>query len=192
MRALLITVVLTGLTAGALEVGLPALAIHLGAPGLGGVLLALWSLGSLLGGLAYGAGSWAMPLEVRYLGLLLAVAAMTSLLAFATTAASACALSFVAGLGQAPVLASQFSLVNELSPPSGATVAFAWNTAALVIGVAAGSAVAGAIVRPAGFSLPFLVAAASALVAAAGSLTVRSATTGRHVVIFGSARRSDR
>lgn len=177
MRMLLGTIVLTGLMAGALEVGLPALAIHLGEAGAGGALLALWSLGSMGGGIVYGARSWTTSLVTRYVALLIALAACTALLALARTLGVALLLSFVAGIGQAPLLTSQFSLVNAFAPPGGVTTAFTWSTAALVIGISAGSTLAGAIAHSDGVATPFLAAAAAAIVAAAGSMTLRSELT---------------
>src|SRR5262249_12393778 len=54
LRALLAPVALTGMGLGAIEVGLPSLAIHAGSRPASGGLLPLWSVATLLGGLWYG------------------------------------------------------------------------------------------------------------------------------------------
>ena len=51
LRALLGPIALTGFGLGATEVGLPSLALHAGTRSATGLLLALWSVGSVLGGL---------------------------------------------------------------------------------------------------------------------------------------------
>src|SRR5581483_4819447 len=58
LRALLAPIALTGAGLGAIEVGLPSLALHAGSRPASGVLLALWSVGSMAGGLWYGARAW--------------------------------------------------------------------------------------------------------------------------------------
>ena len=50
LRALLGPVALMGVALGAVEVGLPSLALHAGSRPASGLLLALWSLGSMAGG----------------------------------------------------------------------------------------------------------------------------------------------
>jgi MFS family permease len=75
LRVLLGPVALTGLGLGSTEVGLPALALHVGNRSAAGLLLALWSLGSLLGGLWYGSRAWRISLSARYGVLLTALLA---------------------------------------------------------------------------------------------------------------------
>ena len=70
LRTLLGPIALIGFGLGACEVGLPSLALHAGSRSASGVLLALWSLGSLLGGLWFGSRRWQSPLPTRYRTLL--------------------------------------------------------------------------------------------------------------------------
>ena len=49
---------LMGFGIGAVEIGLPALAVHAGSHAAGDFLLALLSIGSMIGGLAYGSRTW--------------------------------------------------------------------------------------------------------------------------------------
>src|ERR1700754_3277202 len=70
LRALLGPLFLNGLAIGSIGVGLPALALHAGSRPASGLLLSLWSVGSIVGGLWYGAREWRAPLTARYRALL--------------------------------------------------------------------------------------------------------------------------
>jgi MFS family permease len=175
LRTLLASIVLTGAGWGALAVGLPALAVHVGSRGAAGLLLTLQGLGSLAGGLAYGARTWSSPTIVRY-RVLLVVVALAALPLVACGALDAAApLAFTCGLAWAPLMSCQYSLVGATAPAAAVTEAFTWNTAAFVSGIAAGSAIAGVASERAGASAPFLLAAATALAAAAVSVGTRRA-----------------
>ncbi len=71
LRALLWPVLLMGVGLGCTEVGLPSLALHAGSRPASGLLLAVWSVGSIVGGLSYGARVWTAPIDRRYRLLLL-------------------------------------------------------------------------------------------------------------------------
>jgi MFS family permease len=170
LRALLVSVALIGLGAGAVEVGLPALAVHAGSAGDSGVLLAIWSAGSMVGGLLYGGLTWRLSVGARYRLLLLGVALLTAPLIAARSLPVGIVLSFVAGLGYAPMLSCQYALIGRLAPPGSTAEAFTWSTAAIVGGIAAGSALAGALVGSAGVAAPFVLACSAA--ALAGALAI--------------------
>jgi MFS family permease len=165
LRGLLCSVGAMGTTIGAVEVGLPALAGHLGSHGLAGVLLALFSLGSMAGGVIYGARRWRGELSMRYAVLLATVALLTAPLALANSLASGMVLSVLAGLALAPMFSCQYSLVCALAPRGVVAEAFAWQTAALVAGIAAGSGLSGALVEVGGAHLPFALGCAAAALA---------------------------
>jgi hypothetical protein len=84
--------------------------------------------------------------------------------------------SVIAGLGVAPMLASQFSLVGTLALAGAATEAFTWHRAATVGGIACGSAVGGALVDGAGsggaFALGCTAATLAYALAALGSVRI--------------------
>lgn len=167
LRALLAPVALTGAGLGAVEVGLPSLALHAGSRPASGVLLALWSLGSMAGGLWYGSHAWRSPLLSRYRLLLMLAVLCTAPLIAARSIAAGVVCSLLAGLTIAPVFSCQYALVGRTVTPGSETEAFTWITAALVGGLAAGSAVGGAVIRPVGVSGPFLIACAATMLAAA-------------------------
>src|SRR5206468_4367159 len=78
LQTLAIAVALAGATFGAIEVAVPAACQAAGAKGATGPLLALWGVGSLVGGLA-AARAAAAPDAARRLGLLLAAPGLGAL-----------------------------------------------------------------------------------------------------------------
>jgi len=176
LRALLGPVALTGAGLGAIEVGLPSLALHAGSRPASGLLLALWSLGSMTGGLWYGARVWRTSLTRRYrILLLLAVLCAAPLIAARSiTAGVLC--SLLAGVTTAPVFSCQYALVGRSVSAGSETEAFTWVAAALVGGLAAGSALGGAVIGAGGVSAPFLVACIATGLAALLSVGFRLPT----------------
>jgi MFS family permease len=167
LQILFLIDLLLGLSIGVVEVGLPALAIHERSHGAAGILLSLWSIGSLVGGLFYGARHWSSSSERQLAMLLLGSAAVTLPLAFAWNLPSAFVLASVAGVCGAPLFSRLYSLVGDHAPQSATGTAFSWNTAALVAGIAGGSALAGVSVSALGVHAPFLLGAGFGVVAAA-------------------------
>jgi MFS family permease len=174
LRALLAPVALMGASLGATEVGLPSLALHAGSRPASGVLLALWSLGSMIGGFWYGARAWPLPLVSRYRILLVLLVLGVAPLIAARSIAAGVVCSLLAGLAIAPAFSCQYALVGRTVTGGSETEAFTWVSAALIGGIAAGSAAGGAAIGPAGVSGPFLVACgAAALAAAIAAVAVR-------------------
>jgi MFS family permease len=166
LRALLGPVALTGAGLGAIEVGLPSLALHAGSRPASGVLLALWSLGSMAGGLWYGSRRWRSPLSRRYRMLLLLAVLCTTPLIAARSIAAGVVCSLLAGVTIAPVFSCQYALVGHSVSAGSETEAFTWVSAALIGGLAAGSALGGAVIGPAGVSGPFVLSCLATMLAA--------------------------
>jgi MFS family permease len=173
LRVLLLTVACAGVSIGAVEVGLPALAVHLGVRWSAGALLALFSVGSMAGGLLYAAHVWRGAAGRRYLAILLALALLVAPLSVAGSLGVALACSLAAGLAVAPMIACQFSLVGALAPPGTATEAFTWHRGATIAGGAAGTALGGWLVDRVGAGAPFLLACGGAALAALVALPAR-------------------
>jgi MFS family permease len=166
MRALLATVVLAGVVIGAVEVGLPAFAVEHGSRWSSGPLLALFSVGSMVGGLLYSAKRWKLSPGRRYIAMLLAMTITVAPLIVAPSLAVGFLLSVVAGLGIAPMLSSQFSLVGALASAGTTTEAFAWQRAATIAGMAAGSTLGGSLVDSNGAKAAFALGCATVALAA--------------------------
>ncbi|HEY7892572.1 MAG TPA: MFS transporter [Solirubrobacteraceae bacterium] len=165
LRALLGSVALMGVTIGSLEVGLPALAAHLGARSDAGVLLALCSFGSMAGGVLYGIRKWRVSMGTRHTLLLAAVAVLVAPLLLAHTLLGGMFFSLLAGIGLAPIFSCQYMLVGALAPDGAMAEAFTWQTAALVLGIATGSALAGVLVDAGGSGAPFVFGSCGAVLA---------------------------
>ncbi len=170
LRRLLLPIALMGVALGATEVGIPSLALHDGSRPASGLLLALWSLGSMAGGVRYSATRWGAALGSRYVLLLVLNCVVTAPLLFAGTIAVAAVCSFVAGLAVAPTFSCLYSLVGHVVIAGSEHEAFGWTLSGLVGGVALGSAVAGAAIGPVGVRGPFLLAVAAAGLAALGAI----------------------
>jgi MFS family permease len=165
LRALLGPIALTGIGIGAVEVGLPSLALHAGSRPASGVLLAVWSLGSMAGGLWYGAHVWHSTLAKRYQLLLMGLVVCMAPLIAARSIAAGVVCSFLAGLAIAPVFSCQYALVGRSASAGSETEAFTWVSAALIGGLAIGSAIGGAVIGPGGVSAPFVVGCLASLLA---------------------------
>jgi len=169
VRSLVIVSLPAGMALGICEIALPAFADAEGSRELAGVLLAVWSLGSVAGGLVYGALPSRPPLDKVHL----AVAALLPLSLLPLAAAPSIAvmglLVIPAGLFIAPLLATRNELVGHVAPPSSRTEAYTWPVTAFVGGISIGSALAGLLVEGPGWRVAFLVASG---IAATGAIIV--------------------
>jgi MFS family permease len=149
----------TGIGLGILEVGIPAFSRAEGAAAAAGVLLAMWSLGSGIGGLLYGT----LPRRGGVLRMHLIVTALLPLTLLPLAAApSVVVMAFLvmpAGCCIAPLLATRNELVGAVAPPAMRTEAYTWPMTAFVGGIAIGAALAGALVEGPGWRTAFVVAA---------------------------------
>jgi MFS family permease len=158
---------------GFLEVGLPGFATAAGAPALGGVLIAINSIGSVIGGLAYGGLHLALPVERQLKRLLGLLAVPLFVAAFAGTTWQLAALAFVNGVFITPAFAIFATLISVTAPSRYATEAFTWSATFIVCGISAGMAIGGAVVEHAGASTVFLLAGVVATASAACSFALR-------------------
>jgi MFS family permease len=174
LRALLGPVFLSGAALGATEVGLPSLALHAGSRPAAGLLLALWSVGSLAGGLWYGSRVWHSTLTRRYCLLLILAVACTAPLIVARSIPEGVVGALLAGLTCAPVFSCMYALVGRTVTPGSETEAFTWVSSALIGGIAAGSAIGGAVIKVGGVSAPFIVACLASGLAAVIAVSSRA------------------
>ena len=160
---------------GLTEVGYPGYAAWLDAPALAGVLLAINSLGSAVGGLTYGAAHLRMQPDRQMTLILAAMAVPVAAQAALGSVWGIGALAFVAGTLIAPVFALSAMLVTTIAPPRYATEAFTWTSTCIVSGVGAGQALGGRLLEGPGYPAVFALAGAAALAAAlvASTLTTR-------------------
>jgi len=176
LRALLIPIGLMGFAIGSTEVGLPSLALHAGSRASTGLLLAMWSLGSMIGGLLHGSRAWSIGLSERYQRLLAGAVLCAAPLMFAHTIQFGLVGALLTGLTIAPVFSCQYALVGRVVPDGAETEAFTWMSSALVGGIAGGSALGGALIGAGGVSAPFIVSCGALACAALTSLRARRIT----------------
>ncbi|MCU1418320.1 MAG: transporter, partial [Schumannella sp.] len=108
-----------------------------------GIVLAIWAVSSLVGGLAFGhlpIGPWALARRV----LVIFIGAALAIFAFEFWSLSVTLV--VAGLCLAPALAVMFSAVSASVKFSDTAEAYGWVGTGQLIGAAAGSAVAGFLI----------------------------------------------
>jgi len=129
---------------------------------LSGIVLAIWSVGSLVGGLAFGhvpIGPWA---TARRMLLVFIGVSLSSFMLWSPWALSATLL--IAGVGIAPALAVLFAIVSASVKFSDTAEAYGWVGTGQLIGAALGSALAGFLIDGFGAIGAFWAAAIFALV----------------------------
>ncbi len=128
-----------------------------------GLVLAVFSIGSLSGGLSFGhipVGPWAMARR------LLIVAVGLTLTMFSLNVWWIGGTLFLAGIGIAPALAVVFAMTSASVKFSETAEAYGWVGTGQLIGAAAGSAVAGFLIDGVGAQGAYWAAAAFAIVGA--------------------------
>jgi MFS family permease len=169
IRTLVASMLPVGFAFGALEVALPAYADHEGEPELAGVLVALWALGSVAGGLTYGARPRRGSLASVHLRVALLLPLSFLPLALATSPATMALLVIPAGVLIAPLIATRNELAGLVAPDGAQTEAYTWPLTALVAGIALGAAASGALADATSWQTAVLAAAVAAALGAAVS-----------------------
>jgi MFS family permease len=138
-----------------------------------GVVLALWSLGSMLGGLRFGAAQGLVDDASLARGTA-AIAVSIAAAALAPGRVGLGAIMFFGGAAIAPTLGRLYARVGAIAPAGASTEAFAWMGVGMLAGASVGSALGGLTVDALGPRADFLLAAAlPALVAATLSVWLR-------------------
>lgn len=158
---------------GLIEIGVAGYASSIGYPALTGVLLSLMSVGSALGGLAYGSRSWRPPLPRQFALTLALIGVGVGSLAVAANPWLFAGLGFVAGLVMAPALTIQSMLVAKIAIQAHSAEAFTWSSTGLLSGVGLGMAAGGWIIERWGWNWTFGLACMAALGASIAALALR-------------------
>ncbi|HUP28910.1 MAG TPA: MFS transporter [Usitatibacter sp.] len=183
-RLLLIFAATFGLTIcfGLLEVGYPAFGTALAIPAVGGILLAVNSLGSAAGGMLYGGMHFRASVERQFTTAMGLMALPLFLHALWLEPVVFGIVAFFAGALIAPSITAQSVLVSRLAPARYATEAFTWSSTFIVSGIGAGVALGGHLVETAGLRAAFatggfIMAAMSLLMLAAFPTPALDSTT---------------
>lgn len=166
IRTVALASVPVGFCLGTIEVALPAFSTTHDAPEAAGVLLALWSAGSAIGGFAWGTRTRTRPLIDLHTRLAFLLPLATLPLLLGTTPLIMGFLVLLSGAPLAPLIASRNEIVSQIAPGGAVTEAFTWPLTALVSGLALGVASSGAIVEGAGWAAAIGAGVAVALLGA--------------------------
>jgi len=175
IRTLVWTMLPVGFAFGTLEVALPAFADGEGRPELAGVLLALLAVGSVAGGLIYGARPRRGSLAGAHLRMAVGFPLSMLPLAFASSPVVMALLVLPAGSMIAPLIATRNELAGAVAPAGAQTEAYTWPLTALVTGLALGAGAAGALADAVSWQAA-VVAGVAAAAAGAAISAIRRAT----------------
>lgn len=181
MIVLALTYVGTGAIFGANDLAVVAFATEHGAATMGGVMLAMFSAGSLMGALIYGSRTWKWPLWKLFMVGIVALAIGTSTFIFAHSLVILAAIMLITGLVVAPTMTNVNTIVQRVIPERRLTEGLTWMATAMNIGASLGSSVSGPIIDNNGGSAGFYVVIVAAwimvLTAVVGMRTLRRETT---------------
>jgi MFS family permease len=144
-----------------------------------GVVLAVWSLGSMIGGVLFGASGE----RVSDHGLARGVVVTASGLALAALAPGTVGLAIillVSGVAVAPTLARLYTRMGAAAPEGSTTEAFGWLAVGFLLGSFIGLTIGGAAVDTVGPRWTFVCAGLAAL-GAGGVITAKGAVTSSRV-----------
>ncbi|MFG3558908.1 MFS transporter [Micromonospora sp. NPDC047557] len=158
---------------GGMWVLVPAFATTVGHPDQAGLLVTLWSVGSLAGGLLLARRGRPGTPGGAYLTLVGTLALTSLALLLPRTVPQMAVALAVFGLALAPFLAVTDELLARSTPASHLAEAYGWLQTAGQIGLAIGSATAGAVTDQVGNTPGFLVVSAALLLASAVAFTRR-------------------
>ncbi|MEU9456658.1 MFS transporter [Streptomyces sp. NPDC048277] len=162
LRLLVTGVLLTVALAGQV-IGVVAMVSGRHASSESGFVLAVGSLGSLVGGLVHGASS-RRPARLRHLMLFLA--AGLAVLPLAPGPGVLTVLLFFWGTTVAPVMSALFARLSARAPAGSAAEAFGWMGSMFAVGNVLGSALGGVLISVLGARAPVVMACGLAVLAA--------------------------
>jgi hypothetical protein len=160
---------------GTIDVAVTAFANERGQAWVAGILLAIVTLSSAVGGLVYGARTWRAPPSRRLVWVFVAMAASLVLLTTADSVALFAVLLVLAGPPAAAQWATVSIVLDRVTPPGTDAEAFNWLSTANAVGFAVGGLAAGVAVELGGPGTAFAFAALS--VAAAGTVVAARRAT---------------
>ncbi len=143
---------------------------------IAGLLLGIWAVGSVLGGVWFGTRRFAMPLPTQWAITLAAVAVGMAVLAIVPNVPVMVVALLLGGCTLAPALTVENALVAKIAPDGMVNEAYTWVATIAFAASAAGAAVAGVTVElPGGVPAAFAVAAVSTALSAAMAAWPRTA-----------------
>jgi MFS family permease len=180
---------------GTYEVTVVAFTEQSGDSGASGLILGLWALGSMVGGLVFGARQWRVDLPSQVVVLSGVLALALTVAPLVRTVPQLAVTTLIAGLVVAPVLIAVFSLTERLVPAEQLTEGLTWANSGLALGFSFGTAINGVVIDAEGttvaFILPALCASMACLAALLGRGVLRGASAHRSSGALGIARNAE-
>jgi predicted MFS family arabinose efflux permease len=158
VRLVLLLELCFGISLGAVEIGIPALATSAGHPSTAGFLLAITSAGGLAGGLLYGSRRWRLTPRSRLVLLLSLSAVGFALIIPVDSLVLAGAALLALGVVLTPVLTTLIVLL-DLASSQFLAEAFGWSSTSSAVGSGAGAAVTAVLAQHHGAGPAFAVGA---------------------------------
>lgn len=141
----------TTVVLGGIDLGVVAGLRALDQPASIGWVLAVWALGSAVGGLVYGASSRTLPVPLLLAGLSLT----TIPIAFSGNAWTMAALALCSGFFIAPMITATVDALTRVVPDRVRGEVLGWHGALLMTGTAAGAPLLGAVIDRFGWGAAF-------------------------------------
>lgn len=174
IKSLLLSLIFLGCVFGSNTVSTLAVAKAGNRGGDGGLLVALYSIGSLVTGGLYGLREWISPPGRRYTSAMFVMALCTTGIIITRNLDSLPFWLVLSGFAIAPALIAGNAFLRSSVPQQSLTEAFSYLGAAISIGITIGSAIAGKIVNDfGGWSGFYFVSASATFSAIVGLLGLR-------------------
>ena len=132
-----------GTTFGAMEVSMVSFTEELDVPALGGILLALFSIGSLSAALVYGARTWRRPTWQLFVFGVILMAIGMSFFPVAFNIWTMAAVILITGLTCAPTMTNVNVIIQKSVSPAKLTEGLTWMSTSINLGTSLGTAIAG-------------------------------------------------
>ncbi|KOV80555.1 MFS transporter [Nocardia sp. NRRL S-836] len=166
MRTVALAALGFGVTIGFVEVAVPAFAKAEGHASMGGLMLSLWSISSVIFGVLYGMRPWPRPMHLRLPVLLGGFGLLSLLLAIPATLVGLGIALFVVGTLITPQSTAHSAAIEQVTPNGMAAEAFGWVITSVTVGLALGQGLSGQLIEHFGTRPAFFAAGVAGLVIA--------------------------
>jgi MFS family permease len=154
----------SGIFFGAIETSIIAFTKIAGQPIYAGIVIALWSFGSLVGGIVYGGVHFKSPLHKHLIVVSFLLVPATAAMVFVNSIFMLALLTIAAGIGVSPLLIASAAITQRRSPVGRTTEAIATMYSGIGLGFAFALAMAGWLIDNRGTDYSFALGAMAALV----------------------------
>ncbi|MET8756491.1 MFS transporter [Lentzea sp. NPDC004782] len=166
MRTVALAALGFGVTIGFVEVAVPAFAKAAGHASVGGLMLSLWSISSVIFGVLYGMRPWPRPMHLRLPVLLGGFALLSLLLAIPASLVGLGLALFVVGTLITPQSTAHSAAIEQVTPNGMAAEAFGWVITSVTVGLALGQALSGQLIEHFGTQPAFVASGVAGLLIA--------------------------